>query len=353
MGSFDYGGWAPYTSVAERRRQAERMLSELKRKGRLCSPVRIAARAIATTFWGKGWCSNLERYSDYANRLPRGRSYVRHGAVVDLQIEPGKILALVSGSALYEVAINVDPLNEARWNGLRAKCAGKVASVIELLQGRLSNAVMEEVTRPGTGLFPDPQQIKFRCSCPDSSLMCKHVAAVLYGVGARFDQQPELLFRLRHIDPQMLLQHASDLTMVQPNRTYRQLETADLSNLFGIDLDDPTFAADLPTASPAAKHARKQQGLKQSPNANARPDASPIELSKTSIAPIRKKHRKTTRARELLDRGIPRHMIQSGLNAGWLLHTDQRGLYGTTKDTESRIQRYLERRAMSHKANQR
>ena len=197
----DGGGWAPYVPVAERRRQAERMLASLKKKGRICQPVVIDGRAIARTFWCKNWCEHLESYSDYASRLPRGRTYARNGSVIDLQIAAGKISALVAGSDIYKVDISVQPIEQGLWQAILDECAGKVASLVELLQGRLSSAVMDVVARPGTGLFPVPQQIRFHCSCPDAASMCKHVAASLYGVGARFDSEPELLFRLRGVDP--------------------------------------------------------------------------------------------------------------------------------------------------------
>ena len=180
-----YGGFKDYVSVAERRRQAAYELAKLNKKGRQTSPVVIDGRKIATTFWGKAWCDNLERYSDYANRLPRGRSYVRNGTVVDLQIATGVVTALVSGSELYMVKIDVGSVARARWQSIRHDCSGAIDSAIELLQGRLSDVVMARLCDQKTGLFPSPADIGFSCSCPDWASMCKHVAAVLYGIGAR------------------------------------------------------------------------------------------------------------------------------------------------------------------------
>lgn len=327
MGSgYYYGGWAPYVPVAERRRKAERMVASLKKKGRACEPVVIEGRAIARTFWGKQWRDNLEAYSDYANRLPRGRTYVRNGSVVDLQIAKGKISALVAGSDVYQVDIDVHALEDKLWQGILKECAGKVASLVELLQGRLSDAVMEVVTRQGDGLFPVPKQISFRCSCPDSAWMCKHVAAVLYGVGARFDRQPELLFLLRHVDPQELIRQAGSVPVVEMG-THQQLEGADLSALFGIELDETPAAAAAPeTASPAPR----------APAAKAKPAS-------------RRKTTKTISASELLERGIPRHMVQSWLDSGVLVRSGQRGVYLTTKETNKRIDAYLRRREAAGK----
>jgi uncharacterized Zn finger protein len=321
-----YGGWAPYVSAAERRRNAERMIASLKKKGRVCEPVVIEGRAIARTFWGKQWCDHLEAYSDYANRLPRGRTYVRNGSVVDLQIAKGKISALVAGSEVYQVDIDVHALEEKPWQAILKECAGKVASLVELLQGRLSDAVMEVVTRSGSGLFPVPKQISFRCSCPDSASMCKHVAAVLYGAGARFDRQPELLFLLRQVDPQELIRQAGSVPVAETGR-HRQLESADLSALFGIELDETPAAAAAPeTAAPAAR----------APAAKAKPAS-------------RRKTAKTIRASELAARGIPRHTVQSWLDSGVLGRSGQRGIYLATKETNTRIDAYLQRRKASGK----
>jgi len=193
-----YGGWGwrPYVSVAERRMNALREMEKRRKKGLAVSPVTIEGRTIVRTFWGKAWCDNLERYSDFANRLPRGRSYVRNGSVIDLHISSGKIKALVSGSEIYEVAVKVAPVAKARWRSICRDCAGAIDSLIELLQGRLSKGVMERICQQNTGLFPSPKEIQLSCSCPDWAEMCKHVAAVLYGIGARLDKQPELLFGL-------------------------------------------------------------------------------------------------------------------------------------------------------------
>jgi len=196
--------------VAERRAKAARETAKLAKKtGRAASPVVLDGRKIASTFWGKAWCDNLEAYSDYANRLPRGRTYVRNGSVVDLQINKGSISALVSGSELYRIEIKIKPLPPVLWKSIQAECAGKIDSLIELLQGKLSSAVMQIVTRHEKGLFPTPKEIDLDCSCPDWADLCKHVAASLYGVGAKFDQNPALLFLLRGVDPAELISKAS------------------------------------------------------------------------------------------------------------------------------------------------
>ena len=156
----------------------------------------------------KAWCDNLERYSDYANRLPRGRTYVRNGSVIDLQVAPGVVSAMVSGSELYRIEVKVAAVPKPRWSAVCTDCAGAIDSLVELLQGRFSQGVMARICHEKTGLFPSPAEITFSCSCPDWASMCKHVAAVLYGIGARLDEQPDLLFALRKVDHQDLIAHA-------------------------------------------------------------------------------------------------------------------------------------------------
>jgi len=234
----DYDGFRDYVSVAERRVAAELELLKLRKKGRKLSPIAIDGRTIAHTFWGQAWCKNLERYSDFANRLPRGRSYVRHGTVLDLQIAPGAVTALVRGTTLYDVKVTVSPVAQKQWSTICRDCAGAIDSVIELLQGRFSEAVMTRLCAERTGLFPSPKELVFSCSCPDWASMCKHVAAVLYGIGARLDHQPELLFTLRKVDQQDLVAKAgTDLAKSRRGAPKgKVLAGEDLSAMFGIEI---------------------------------------------------------------------------------------------------------------------
>jgi uncharacterized Zn finger protein len=233
-----YGEWRPNVPVAERRRKAVQTAERLGKKGQTLAPVQIRGRGIADTFWGQAWCRNLESYSDYSNRLPRGRTYVRNGSVMDLKVEPGSVKALVMGSELYRIEITIAPLKETLWEKIRRECGGKINSLVELLQGKLSHAVMETVSRKGEGLFPTPKEIKLNCSCPDWADMCKHVAATLYGVGARLDHSPELLFQLRKVDHQeLILDAGSSAALTQGPSRASSLAPSDLSTVFGIDLD--------------------------------------------------------------------------------------------------------------------
>lgn len=254
-GDFGGYGWRPYVSVAERRRKAAAEMRKLSKKGHPVSPVVIEGRIIASTFWGKSWCDNLERYSDYANRIPRGRTYVRNGSVVDLQIGPGEVKAKVSGSEIYDVVVTVAAVPKARWSSLCKDCAGAIDSLVELLQGRFAKGVMERICQQKTGLFPAPAEIKFSCSCPDWAGMCKHVAATLYGVGARFDNKPELLFKLRGVDEGDLIVHAGrglPQTAEKPGRK-KVLAGDGLSELFDLEMS----VADEKPASKPKKAAAK------------------------------------------------------------------------------------------------
>lgn len=238
-------GWRPYVPVAERRAKAARELAKLGRKtGYQASPVVLDGRKIATTFWGKAWCDNLEAYSDYANRLPRGRTYVRNGSVVDLQISKGGVTARVSGSELYKIEIKIKPLAPGLWKAIQTECAGKIDSLIELLQGKLSSAVMQIVTRRERGLFPTPKEIDLDCSCPDWAELCKHVAASLYGVGAKLDQNPGLLFLLRGVDPSDLISKASAAEAVRQTTAtpggVPAMSESEVADVFGIELESPS-----------------------------------------------------------------------------------------------------------------
>lgn len=231
-------GWRPYVPVAARRARAQKKMAKLQKKGLCVKPVEIEGRKIARTFWGEAWCDHLESFSDYENRLPRGRTYVRNGSVCHLDISRGKVHAIVSGSELYTVTIAVQTLAPKKWQNLKNRCAGQIGSLLELLQGRLSKNVMAVVTDRQEGLFPLPAEIRLQCSCPDWAVMCKHVAAVLYGVGARLDEAPELLFLLRGVDHAELIGAEVGLAAMATGAGAGRRRIAEdaLADVFGIEL---------------------------------------------------------------------------------------------------------------------
>jgi uncharacterized Zn finger protein len=270
-----YNGFRPYVPVAQRQAQAAREVAKRTKKGEAVSPVRIEGRTIASTFWGKAWCTNLEGYSDYENRLPRGRSYVRNGSVVDLKIERGKIKALVSGSSLYEIQIDIAAHPKKNWLALKELCAGQIGTLVELLQGKLSKAVMELVTDRDQGLFPKPREIAMECSCPDYAGMCKHIAAVMYGVGNRLDSSPELLFRLRGVDHLELIEQAIPKVPLGTSSSAATLDAGALEDIFGIDIGDAPVKEAAIKAGPkaAAKKTVKRTAVKvaAAPTAKKKP----------------------------------------------------------------------------------
>ena len=272
------GYWAPYVPVAKRRAQAAKHVKSMKAKGKALNPVEIVGRQIAHTFWGKAWCDHLENYSDYENRLPRGRTYVRNGSVIDLQVSVGKIHAKVMGSYLYEVDIKIKPMSPVKWKSLVKACSGKIETLVELLQGKFSDGVMAMIIDKNNGLFPHPNEIEMECSCPDGVGMCKHTAAVLYGIGARLDLQPEKLFTLRHVDHLDLIAQVSVSGVIAPSQPRADaLAESDLSSLFGIEMAEAT-------KPPVVKETIRPKPKKT----NSAPAEKQIELSVLQAAALLK-----------------------------------------------------------------
>jgi uncharacterized Zn finger protein len=293
--------------VAQRRAEGQKKLEKLRQQGQKITPVVIEGRTIAKSFWGKSWCENLEHYSDYESRLPRGRTYVRNGSVADLQVSKGEVTALVIGSEIYKITIKIKELKKEDWEEICKDAAGSVGSLVELLQGKLSQNVMERVCRKGDGLFPSPKEISLSCSCPDWADMCKHVAAALYGVGARLDKQPELLFTLRAVNENELIAAAGKnipMTGTAKPDTDRIMADDDMAALFGIDIDDTVVAAPTPKKKTITKSVKKTKPslktlLSPAPKKPGRPPknstaaATPEKPEKATAKP-KKTRRKST-----------------------------------------------------------
>jgi len=280
-----YWGFAPYISVTGKKAKAARQLEKIKKKNPGISPVLIAGTKIADTWWGKAWNNNLEGYADYSNRIGRGRNYVRQGAVLDLKIDSGEVKAMVQGSAPrpYTVTVKIKPINKDAWKKIKDACQGKFDSLPGLLEGRFPKELGEILTARGQGLFPSPQEIDFSCSCPDWAYMCKHVAAVLYGIGARLDHDPLLFFKLRNADVQDLISAAVEdktrsLLQKAGKRTSRVMDDIDVTGLFGIEMEDTIkYTAKSPLHQPVKPIEKKKAQASPSKSSVARKKVAGIK----------------------------------------------------------------------------
>lgn len=230
-----YYNFGEYVSVADQRKKAEKLVNKLRKQGADPHPIEAFQGKIAKSFWGKSWCDNLEYYADESYRLDRGRRYVRAGCVCDLAVAGGDVAAVISGSKVYNVKARIAPMAADKWQVLRRKCSNHIGSLIELLKCNISKEVMAIVCDRDIGLFPELDEISFKCSCPDYAVMCKHVAATLYGIGRRLDENPGLLFELRGVDPADLIQIDHALPTFNGAVDKEQLES-----IFGIDLEMDT-----------------------------------------------------------------------------------------------------------------
>lgn len=279
--AWGYSWYPPRISVAERRKRAVKQAAKMAKKGTPMDPVTLQGRTIATSWWGAHWNENLERYADFAYRLERGRSYVRNGMVLDLRIAAGQVTAMVAGSRPnpYSIKVTIAPLGKAAWKALVGKASGQIQSVSKLLEGEFPADLKEVFFAQNGGLFPTPKEIKFECSCPDWASMCKHVAATLYGVGARLDRQPAMFFELRGVKLDDLVGKAADeaaksllakAAAPKPAATKgrRMLDAAalptDIGAVFGIAMDKaPESVAAPGGAKPAARKPAKKKPTKR------------------------------------------------------------------------------------------
>jgi uncharacterized Zn finger protein len=240
-GKGGYGDFGEYESVAEKRARAAKRLAKLRKENPHIAPIIIEGRTIARSWWAKAWIRNLESYADYANRIDRGKSYLRYGMVLDLIIEENMVNALVmgSGAKTYGVQVRIEPLSDARVAEIARFCGNRITSTAQLAEGTFPQEFGERFLDQKQGLFPSPREIHFSCTCPDYAYMCKHVAAVLYGIGARFDDDPLLFFKLRSIPTEDLIKRSVDMKMESMlknarKKTPRTLRDEDINELFGL-----------------------------------------------------------------------------------------------------------------------
>lgn len=224
-------------SAEELKKKASESIKKAGKRGKAYSPVKVKNRrgSICESWWGKAWCENLESYADYGSRLQRGRSYIRSGTVIDLVIEDGRVTAKVQGrrSTPYKVEVRIGRMQEDDCQRIIESCTRKIEDLETLARGEFPEELKSVFTGKG-GLFPTPKEISFSCSCPDWAMMCKHVAAVMYGIGVRFDENPFFFFRLRGIDPDRFIDVAVE------NRVEKMLANADVTSERIIDDGDLT-----------------------------------------------------------------------------------------------------------------
>lgn len=228
-----------YKSIGALKAECQSFLKKYEKKHPDVQPIIIEGKKIATTWWVEAWNKNLERYSDYDNRLSRGRAYVRSGCVIDLKICEKEVIALVKGSSLYRVKVRIDPLSPSKTKTLSQKCTDKIENINALIAGNFPKEMSELFLNTKNGLFPSPREIHFACDCPDDAYMCKHVAAVLYGIGRRFDDNPLLFFKLRKININELIRNSisekiSGLISKFKQPSTRIIENSEICKLFGL-----------------------------------------------------------------------------------------------------------------------
>lgn len=236
MGWYDFREYVP---VSRKKEKAAKQIEKLRKNDKSLSPVVIEGRKIAKTWWGNAWCVNLESYADFSNRIGRGSSYVKNGFVIDLKISEGLVTGKVMGTRLYTIEIEIDLLSEQRKNDIIKTIGRRIESVSDLIDGKFPKDFGELFLTQKRGLFPAPEEIHKSCSCPDWADMCKHVAAVLYGVGARLDQDPLLFFKLRGVDVKAFIKASIDekLNSLMKNAgktTERVIKDADIAGIFGV-----------------------------------------------------------------------------------------------------------------------
>ena len=234
-----YYGFAEYVPVAEKKANALNAIKKLKEKDPNISPV-IIEGTLGKTWWSKSWNKNLESYADYSNRISRGKSYVRQHCVVDLKISKGEIFSKVQGSRIkpYDIEIKIETLTKEAMNHVLMSCQKSIESIEQLVEGKFPKGLETLICDKNEGLFPSPKAIQFSCTCPDYAVMCKHVAATLYGIGVRLEEDPLLFFELRDIDInglikksieeklENMLKHAGD-------KSDRTIEDDNIEDLFG------------------------------------------------------------------------------------------------------------------------
>ncbi len=225
-----------YVRVQKRRTYARDIAAQLERQGEILTPAVAHGKNIANQFWGRAWCHAIDEWQDCAYRLPGGRSLLKNGGVIDLKISRNSVIARVAADQVYDVQLHyrdADPYSVAE---LRSQCAGKLTGLLDFIQGKLSEEVMQYICNPVYGLFPEYGDFKISCTCLDDAVLCRHAAAALYAVATRLDDEPELFFTLRGIDAKDFFEAEDILTQTGSNSA-EGLSADELSKTFGIDIE--------------------------------------------------------------------------------------------------------------------
>ncbi len=216
--------------AAELETLAAARLAELQAAGEELHPVVSRSRALVSHFWGKAWMRHLAACEAGGLCLAPGRTLLRHGCVLDVQLAPGLIRARVSTQRLEEVELHLAPLDEERQAELVQLCQGRIDSLVSLMEGRVDETVLAPLCDPQLGLLPEPADWRMHCSCADWAEPCPHAAAAIYAAGVLIDADPSLLFTLRSLDPATLLRPTAQAEA-------SDFAAGDLGKLFGIELD--------------------------------------------------------------------------------------------------------------------
>ncbi len=230
MQTMDEDWDSPRMKVADWGKLAQARLADLRADGALqLNPVHEKSRKLAKNAWGSAWMRQLAYCEQEGFSLAAGRSLLRHGCVLDVQVGRGTIDALVSGEELYEIHLKLAEPDEEKIEYLREQCGAHIDSLVALLDGKIDASVMQQLCDPEEGLLPLPYEWQMDCNCPDWNEPCPHAAAAIYAAGCLIDAEPRLLFTLRGIEPSTLCE--------VPSTAAADFDATDLANTFGIDID--------------------------------------------------------------------------------------------------------------------
>ena len=210
--------------------------------------VKIDGKVISSSWWGQMWCRNIENYSNIRNRLERGRTYIRQNTVKSLSISNNCAESQVQGHSKepYRVIINIKTIEKSKYDNILNKCENSVDNLESLMTGSFPKEYQQFFTDEEYGLFPKSNEIDYNCTCLDyekNMHMCKHIAATMYAIGNKLDNDPLIFFKLRGIDisefSNKILKKETEFVWNNINgESNRKINSNDISFLFGVDCDE-------------------------------------------------------------------------------------------------------------------